>query len=368
MKILILNWRDIENPAGGGAEILTHELAKGWVEKGYEVRLLSASFKNAEPRKNLDGVEIIRLGRWWNIHIFSFFYYIFYLRNTDIIIDEVHWFPFFSAVYARKKTVALTCEVANKLFFTLFPYPIAILFRGIEKLYLYIYRTVPTLTISESTKKDLIKEGVGKEFITVLNLGIHIPKNLPTYKKEKNPTFLYLARLNKQKGIYDAVTAFSLIKQNLPASKFWIVGLGEKKVEIAVKKMAQENGLSNSVTFFGFVPETKKYELLGKAHLLLVPPAQEGWGLTVIEAGHQGTPSVAYDVEGLRDSVVDKKTGILTEPTPEALAKEALKLMTKKQEYAKLSKGTKEWSRKFDWEKTQKKSLEVLENFYRKTR
>ena len=149
MKILILNWRDIKNPSGGGAEILTHELAKGFIKSNHKVIQFSSSFKNSKPQEAIDKVQIIRKGNWWNVHIFAFFYYLKNHKDIDIIIDEVHWFPFFAAVYASKKTIALTCEVANKLFFTLFPYPIALLFRGLEKIYLSLYKDTPTMTISE---------------------------------------------------------------------------------------------------------------------------------------------------------------------------------------------------------------------------
>src|SRR3990167_6688151 len=130
MKIAIFNWRDIKNPASGGAEILTHEMAKRWVQKGHQVIQVSSNFKNGKRTETIDEVQFVRRGSWWNVHVFAFFYYIFNLRKSiDIVIDEVHWFPFFSALYARDKTVALTCEVANKLFFRIFPNPLAHIFR-----------------------------------------------------------------------------------------------------------------------------------------------------------------------------------------------------------------------------------------------
>jgi hypothetical protein len=153
MTILILNWRDIKNPAGGGAEILTHELSKGWVNAGNNVLVLSSMFSGAKEHETIDGVNFVRRGRWWTVHAHAFLYYMKNKKKFDIIIDEVHWFPFFSAIYAKKKTIALTCEVANKLFFTLFPYPVALIFRSLEKIYLFIYRKVPTMTISEFYKK-----------------------------------------------------------------------------------------------------------------------------------------------------------------------------------------------------------------------
>ena len=105
MRMLILNWRDIKNPAGGGAEILTYELAKGWVVAGNDVIWFTASFNGGVTQEKVDGIKIVRKGRWWSVHALAFFYYLQNHQNIDVVIDEVHWFPFFSAIYAKKKTI-----------------------------------------------------------------------------------------------------------------------------------------------------------------------------------------------------------------------------------------------------------------------
>lgn len=368
-KILVLSWRDIKNPASGGAELLTHEIAKRLVKKGHNIVLFCANFKDGKISETIDGVKFIRKGHWRSVHIFAFFYYLKNHKDIDVIIDEIHWFPFFTGVYARKKTIALTCEVANKLFFTIFPYPIAIFFRAIEKIYLYLYRSIPTMTISESTKKDLIKEGINKDLITVLPMGLNFPKNLKKYPKEKNPTFIYLARLNKQKGIFDAIEAFALIKEQRTKIKdpaLWIVGSGEEDVVVEVKKRVKEKNLGSNIKFFGFVTEEKKFELLSRAHILLIPSVHEGWGLTVIEACHVGTPSVGYNVEGLKDTIIHNKTGLLTNSDPDSLAKETLQLFNNKVQCKNLSTQAKIWSKKFSWDACTKKSLDILNKFINK--
>ena len=58
-KILILNWRDIKNPNSGGAEVLTHEMAKRWVLWGHEVTQFSSKFRGAKGEEVVDGVRII---------------------------------------------------------------------------------------------------------------------------------------------------------------------------------------------------------------------------------------------------------------------------------------------------------------------
>ena len=67
------------------------------------------------------------------------------------------------------------------------------------------------------------------------------------------------------------------------------------------------------VEFTGHVSEAEKHRLLCAAWLLLHPSAIEGWGLVVTEAATRETPTVAFDVPGLRDSVVDGETGVLAQ-------------------------------------------------------
>jgi glycosyltransferase involved in cell wall biosynthesis len=65
------------------------------------------------------------------------------------------------------------------------------------------------------------------------------------------------------------------------------------------------------VRFLGFVSEERKRDLFRAAWANLFPSPKEGWGLTVMEAAACGTPSLASDSPGLRDSVRPGETGFL---------------------------------------------------------
>lgn len=363
MNILILNWRDPKNPKSGGAEILTHELAKRWVVQNHHVTLFTSYFKNAKKTEIIDGVKIIRKGTWWTVHIYAFFYYIVYLKKEiDIIIDEVHFFPFFSGLYARKKTIVLVCEVANTLFFTLFPYTIALLGRTAEKIYLWMYKDIPTMVISQSTKKDLIKEGYKKDAIHVLPLGISYPNGLKIRDKENKPTIIYLGRINKQKGALDAIEAFYAIKKEIVNCQLWIVGSGVLDYITMLKKKIRDYKIASSITFFGFVSEERKFELLSKAHILIVPSVHEGWGLTVPEAGVTQTPAVVYNVAGLRDTVKQNVSGIIVSKTPDALARGVLSLVKDKKKYIAMKQAAQKLSMRYNWDNTAEAALKVLKH------
>ncbi|MBN1309294.1 MAG: glycosyltransferase family 4 protein, partial [Chitinispirillaceae bacterium] len=91
-----------------------------------------------------------------------------------------------------------------------------------------------------------------------------------------------------------------------------IGGTGEYLPEL--KRIAARCGMSNRVRFLGRISDTEKLALLSRATLFVNPSAKEGWGINNIEANLCGTISLSSDVPGLRDSVVDGKTGLLYKP------------------------------------------------------
>lgn len=361
MHILILNWRDLKNPSSGGAEILTHEMAKRWTKKGHKVTQLSSRFRGSLGEEVIDGVRIIRMGTWWSVHVLVFFYYLFNLRGrVDVTIDEVHFFPFFSALYVREKTVLLACEVANKLFFEIFPYPLALIGRVFEKLYLILYKNISVLAISPSTKRALIAEGFKENNITILPMGITLPKTLPSLRKEKSPTIIFVGRLLKVKGIEDAIRLCSNLKKEFGDIKLWVVGRGEESYERKIKKLVKDLNLKEDIEFLGFVSEDKKFEMMQRAHILIAPSIKEGFGLTILEAGIVGTPAVVYNVEGLRDVVKNGINGLLVNTNINSMAEKVKNLFFNKELYEKLQQGAINYAKKLNWDNTANAALELF--------
>lgn len=365
MKILILNWRDIKNPGAGGAEILTHEMARVWVRWGHEVSQISAKFPKSRDKEIIDGITVIRLGDWWSVHILAAIYYFKNLRGKiDIIIDEVHGIPFFAQIYEPRKTILFACEVADRLFFHVFPAPLAHLGIILERIYFNIYKNIPALAISPSTAKDLIARGFKKKNVTVLPMGLSIPKGLRKLKKEKVPTIIYLSRINKQKGIEDAIEAFRIINKSILNSKLWVVGTGSPEYVEKIKDMAKNYGLSRAVKFFGFVEEKEKFELLSRSHVMIFPSIHEGWGIVIAEAGVVGTPSAVYNVAGVKDVVKNGERGIVTMKNhPELLANAIIRYLKNDKLYKGLITKIKSFEMEVGWENTAKVAFSVLSKY-----
>lgn len=203
--------------------------------------------------------------------------------------------------------------------------------------------------------------GVKEKNVTVLPMGLNVSSKLRPYKKEKEPTLLFVARLTRAKGIEDALRVVAHVHTTLPNVRLWVVGQGDYGFMQHIDEMAERLKVRDHVTFFRFVSQEKKFELMARAHALIVPSMKEGWGLTVPETGYVGTPAIAYNVEGLRDVVIDGKTGILTYPAPEDMAREVIRLFHDTSLYHKLQGGAKQLALTYSWDNTARVALSSLQ-------
>lgn len=373
MKILIYSWRDIKNPYSGGAEILTHEIAKYLVKHDKnEVTLVTSKFKGSQNTEEVDGIKIIREGESFARYFFNSVHFLAYKRykkyfegKVDLVIDEVHGLPFFTPWYVKEKKVVLVCEVAGDLWIKMFGAFFGTLGRVIEVFYLrLVYRSVPFITISKSAQEDLVKNGVNKKNITIIPVGTNPPSQLSIINREKIPTLIFLGRVAKSKGIEDAisVTKKLLVKRDI---KLWVCGRIESTYKKELLELVHKNGLDSNIIFYDYVSESKKFNLLGQSWILIHPSKTEGWGINVIEANSMGVPAVGYNVSGLQDSIRNGKTGLLTKKNSiTGLADSIDYLLSNKKLYNEFSREAIAWSKNFTWEKTGEKTWRKLKEIY----
>jgi hypothetical protein len=88
-----------------------------------------------------------------------------------------------------------------------------------------------------------------------------------------------------------------------------VIGRGPGSETLSAAMQGQ--ALTGEIVQHGFLPEEEKDALVARSLLHLNTSQGEGWGLCVLEAAALGVPTVAYDVEGLRDAVRDGHTGWL---------------------------------------------------------
>lgn len=368
MNILVLSWRAFGHPNAGGAEIATLEHAKAWVGAGHKVTLFTSSFRGATSRETVGGVNIIRSGgQTFAVKIKAAFWYLFGKHpRFDLVVDEFHGIPFFTPIYVRARKLAWIHEVAKEVWwfnpwprpFNLIPAIVGTVFERF--IFKVLYRNINFMTVSESTKGELVSWGIPKNNIVVVYNGVD--KYRVRCRKESEKTAIYLGALARDKGVEDAIRTFGLIDQASGEWRLWVVGKGERDYSDKLKRLSEDLGVEKKVKFWGYVGKKKKFELLARAHVFINPSVREGWGLVNIEAAACGTPVIGYRVPGVRDSVVDGKTGMLVQKgDTSALARAAISLVREKKRYNKFSREAIKWAGGFSWKKAGKQSLAIIE-------
>jgi glycosyltransferase involved in cell wall biosynthesis len=312
MRILVANWQDRLNPRAGGAEIHLHEVF-GRLAARHEVSLLVSGFEGAPARATIDGMDVHRTGGRYTYNITAPGYYRKQLRNPgfDVFVEDLNKVPLFAPLWVREPTVLLVHHLFGTVAFQEASLPLATATWLLEKPIPAVYRNLPTMAVSQSTANDLTHRGFRSARIDVIpngvDLGFYHPD--PSVQRFAEPTALYLGRLKKYKRIDLVVDAFARVHTSVPNARLIIAGQGDARS--ALTTQIHRLGLDNVVQLPGFVSDEEKRALFRRAWVHLLTSPKEGWGITNLEAAACGTPTIASNSPGLRDSVEDGRTGFL---------------------------------------------------------
>lgn len=361
LRILIFNWRDTKHAWAGGAETYIQEIAKRLVKQGNTVTIFCGNDRKHPRRETIDGINIIRRGGFHTVYLWAVLYYVLRLQGKfDVIIDSENGVPFFTPLFVRKPIYLLIHHIHQEVFRTNLVFPFSLIAQFIEgKCMPAIYKKNNIITVSESSKNEIIKIGLGKKSsITIIHPGI----DLTVFKqgqKTTHPSLLYLGRLKSYKNIDTLIHAFSLVKKKHPTALLTIAGSGDSLKSL--QKLTQKLGIVDSVIFKGNVSEEEKILLLQQSWIALQASMVEGWGITVIEANASGTPVIASHVKGLQDSIIEGQTGILVPVKNSiAFANAIDELLTNDWQRTQLAEQAIIWAQNFSWEQTTKELQTLL--------
>ena len=310
MRILLVNWQDRDNPQGGGAEIHLHEIFGRLASTGHEVTLLCGGWPGSPARAVLDGIDIHRVGTRHSFPFLARKYYDRTLRAAghDVLVEDINKIPMYTTRWGARRVVALVPHLFGETAFQEFPAPVAAAVWLAERPLGRMYAGVSFQAISESTADDLEGRGIPRKSIAVIYPGIDTRGYTPNPAlRAPIPTFAYLGRLKKYKGVHHVIRAFAAIGRTDAILE--IAGAGDYRP--ALESLAQSLDLGNRVRFLGRVSEEEKLSLLRRSWALVFASPKEGWGITNLEAAACATPVVASNSPGIRESVRDGDTGYL---------------------------------------------------------
>ncbi|WP_018254752.1 glycosyltransferase family 4 protein [Salinispora mooreana] len=330
--VLFLNWRDTRNPEGGGSEVYVERIAAELIARGFRATIFCAAHRQGLPDEvNDDGIRLVRRGGRYTVYPWAALCYLAgalgfgpmshrHGGRPDALVDVCNGVPFMTPLWARRPIVKLIHHIHREQWGVVLPAWVARFGWWVEStLAVRIYRRCHHVTVSEATRQEMVQLGVPAEQVSVVHNGTP-PLPHTDVERTSSPLLVTLNRLVPHKRVEVALRAVATLADELPQLRLVVAGQGWW--EGRLREVANELGITDRVEFRGFVTEEEKAALLGSAWVALTPSLKEGWGLTIVEAGSAGTPTVAFrSAGGVVEAVVDGQTGLLADDMDDYVAK-----------------------------------------------
>ncbi len=349
-SVVICNWRDVRHPEAGGSEQYVETVARLLAADGHRVTILCAAVAGCPAEETRDGVRYLRAGGRLGVYPRAAWALLTRRVRPDVVIDVQNGPPWLSRLVTRKPVVVLLHHVHRE------QWPIVFGRLGVlgwlleSRVAPRLYRRSRYLTVSECTRTELAGQGIDPARVSVAYNGT--PRPLPSaVARSGTPRVLVLGRLVPHKRVEIVIRAAAALRDRFPDLDIDIVGQGWWADELV--GLARRLGVEDIVTFHGFVDEQAKADLLARAWVGAVPSVKEGWGLSVVEAGSHGTPSLAFGTAGgLAESIVDGQTGVLVDGGEDGYLAALADLLTDPGRCAVLGRQARAHASRFSWADT----------------
>ncbi len=364
LRILWYNWRCIKHPLAGGAEVYTHETARRLARQGHEIILVTSNPGNLPSREEIEGYQVIRAGGKYTVYLKARGTYRKLRRQgwkPDTVIDEVNTIPFQTPKYAEEPVIMLIHQLCKDCWSHAIHPLIQPIGWWLEKTLHKTYiehaqngRIKTIVTVSNSTRQDLIDLGYPPGKITIIPNGLDWEhyKDCPQKTQSKEDLAVYIGRITPYKKIEDILKAWRQVEQEKPKAHLVIAGRPDLKYVKKLRKLEETLNLKNTEVRVNISQQEKK-TLLAKAKTLIYTSTREGWGQTVLEAAACKTPTIAYNIPGLRDAVQHMKTGILVQPgNTRELAEKTIEILENAKLRNTLAENAYQNAKQYTWEKT----------------
>ena len=348
MRITFLTWRDTGHPDGGGSELYVEQVARGLVARGHDVTVLCARY-DGSPRRSLEhGVRFLRRGGRLTVYLHGLLHLLTPTgRRQDAVVEVINGLPFGARLVRRRGLVALVHHLHEEQWRMIYPgLPGRIGWFVESRLTPLVYRQVPHVTVSDSTRRDLLGLGVPADLVRVVYNGLSASSVVEP--RSPQPRIVVLARLVPHKRIEHAFEVLAALRDDLPGLGLDVVGSGWWHDELVAA--ARALGVDDLVVWHGHVDDAERDRLLSRAWVALLPSAREGWALSVVEAAAQGTPTIAYrSAGGVNESILDGRTGVLVDGPGEA-AEAVRELLDQPSRLREMADAARAHAAGFSWE------------------
>lgn len=313
--VVVLIWRDPWHPEGGGSELYVQQVSDRMRDAGRQVTWLTARYPGAAGDEVVDGIRYIRRGGHLTIYLWTAWLLLSgrLARMTggiDAVLEVQNGMPFLASWLTRRRVVVLVHHVHREQWSVVGPVLAKVGWFLESRVAIRANRGHRYLAVSDVTRRELTELGARAADIALARNGLPpVPEYTPGRRRDE-PTVAVLSRLVPHKQIDHVIRALPALAEEFPGIRLRVMGDGWWAPEL--HRLTEELDLTDRVTFLGHVTDRQKFEELNRAWVHVLPSVKEGWGLSIVEAGRAGTPSVAYaSAGGVAEAILDGVTGLL---------------------------------------------------------
>jgi glycosyltransferase involved in cell wall biosynthesis len=358
-RVSMLAWRDLDDPEAGGSEVHASTVASLWAEAGIEVTMRTSFAAGQAQMSWRDGYRVIRkAGRYMVFPRAAFSEMMGWHGGSDGLVEIWNGMPFFSPLWSRTPHITFLHHVHAEMWEMTLPGQLGRMGRLLEaRIAPPVYRRTPTVTLSTSSKRELVHDLGFKDLrVHVVPPGID-PRFSPGGTKSPTPLVVAAGRLVPVKRFDLLIEALVANKAAHPQLEAVIVGEGYRRDLLETK--IHEAGAERWIRLPGRIGDQELVDLYRRAWLLASASAREGWGMTLTEAAACGTPTVATRIAGHLDAVDEGHSGLLADNRDELAAAIGM-VLSDADLRARLTAGAREHATHFRWAATARGTLEVL--------
>jgi glycosyltransferase involved in cell wall biosynthesis len=308
VKVIWLAHRDVSHPRAGGAERMTFEISRRLVARGHTVSVVSGGFQSGPPRENIEGVDFRRFGRRVLPHLLAL--KVLARDQPDVVVDDLgHVVPWGTPQFGQVPCVVCFRHLHARTLGGQVPPWAAWALTWVEREYPRLYRSSTWVTESRRAVQDLQGLGIDPAHIVRIPPGIDCGVWTPR-PKAPDPIAIYFGGLRRYKRPILAVELAERLRRRGWPLRITFVGEGPEASR--VRSRAEALGLRPpEFEMVGRLSTEALTEAVGRAWFNVHCSLAEGWCFSALESAAAGTPTVAFDVPGISECVVNGETGVL---------------------------------------------------------
>ena len=348
-RVHVLAWRDLDDADAGGSEVHADEVMRRWADLGLDVLHRTSFAPGLSHEATRNGYRVVRRGSRYTVFARTVAAELTgRMGPYDALVEIWNGVPWFSPIWCRRPHVTVLHHIHGPMWDQMLPGPLGPLGRVLEsRIAPPFYRGGLTVTGASSSREEMLELGFRPDRVIAVPYGVD-DRFSPGGTRTPQPSVVAVGRLAPVKRFDRVIDAVVHARRTVPELTATIVGQGPLADEL--RRRIDAAHADGFIRLAGRIDDAELIDLYRSSWLVVSGSIAEGWGLSLTEAAGCGTPALATDIPGHRNSVLHDESGLLVDPRD--LGSAMASLLSDRARLDRLGDGARRWGRSLTWEQS----------------